>query len=97
MGSNEKLKEIEAFSGDKKLSGLTKFFCALTLVLSAGLLTGIFIAYQMNNSNIVVEVSALATYRPPEVTVVYADDGETVLAEFALEKRIPIKKRIFHQ
>ncbi|MCX7638873.1 MAG: PBP1A family penicillin-binding protein [Pyrinomonadaceae bacterium] len=93
MGSNEKLKEIEAFSGDKKLSGLTKFFCALTLVLSAGLLTGIFIAYQMNNSNIVVEVSALATYRPPEVTVVYADDGETVLAEFALEKRIPIKEK----
>jgi penicillin-binding protein 1A len=38
-------------------------------------------------------VSALATYRPPQVTTIYADDGETVLAEFAIEKRIPIKEQ----
>ncbi len=40
-----------------------------------------------------MEVSALATYRPPQVTTIYADDGETVLAEFAIEKRIPIKEQ----
>jgi hypothetical protein len=27
------------------------------------------------------------------VTTIYADDGETVLAEFAIEKRIPIKEQ----
>ena len=35
--------------------------------------------------------AALATYRPSVVTRVYADDGETVIGEFALEKRIPLK------
>jgi membrane carboxypeptidase/penicillin-binding protein len=27
------------------------------------------------------------------VTTIYADDGETILAEFAIEKRIPIKEQ----
>src|SRR6476620_7739421 len=63
----------------------------LVLALSAGALTGVLASYYLNNSRYSVEVSALATYRPPQVTTIYADDGETVLAEFALEKRIPIK------
>lgn len=64
---------------------------ALLLALSAGGLTGVLASYYLNNSQYSVEVSALATYRPPQVTTIYADDGETVLAEFAIEKRIPIK------
>ncbi|HEX3101270.1 MAG TPA: PBP1A family penicillin-binding protein, partial [Pyrinomonadaceae bacterium] len=64
---------------------------ALLLALSAGALTGVVASYYLNNSRYSVEVSALATYRPPQVTTIYADDGETVLAEFAIEKRIPIK------
>src|SRR5207244_1581553 len=48
-------------------------------------------SYYMTKSRYSVEVSALTTYRPPQVTTIYADDGETVLAEFAIEKRIPIK------
>ncbi len=64
---------------------------ALLLALSAGGLTGILFSYYLNNSRYATEVSALATYRPPQVTTIYADDGETVLAEFAIEKRIPIK------
>src|SRR6476620_756066 len=63
----------------------------LVLALSAGALTGVLASYYLNNSRYSVEVSALATYRPPQVTTIYADDGETVLAEFAIEKRIPIK------
>jgi penicillin-binding protein 1A len=35
--------------------------------------------------------AALATYRPSIVTRIYADDGKTVIGEFALEKRIPLK------
>lgn len=65
---------------------------ALLLALSAGGLTGILASYYLNNSRYSTEVSALATYRPPQVTTIYADDGETVLAEFAIEKRIPIKE-----
>jgi penicillin-binding protein 1A len=61
------------------------------LALCAGGLTGVLCSYYLNNSRYSLEVSALATYRPPQVTTIYADDGETVLAEFALEKRIPVK------
>lgn len=68
------------------------FPAALLLALSAGALTGVLGSYYLNNSRYSLEVSALATYRPPQVTTIYADDGETVLAEFAIEKRIPIKE-----
>src|SRR6187431_2446714 len=63
----------------------------LLLALAAGGLTGIIAAYQLNYSPAATEVAALATYRPSVVTRVYADDGETVIGEFALEKRIPLK------
>ncbi len=64
---------------------------ALLLALSAGALTGVLASFYLNNSRYSVEVSALATYRPPQVTTIYADDGETILAEFAIEKRIPVR------
>jgi penicillin-binding protein 1A len=63
----------------------------LLLALAAGGLTGIIAAYALNYSRAANEVAALATYRPSVVTRVYADDGETVIGEFALEKRIPLK------
>src|SRR5215813_487376 len=63
----------------------------ILLSLAAGGLTGIIAAYQLNYSPAATEVAALATYRPSVVTRVYADDGETVIGEFALEKRIPLK------
>src|SRR6266850_6623152 len=63
----------------------------LLLALAAGGLTGIIAAYQLNYSQAASEVAALATYRPSVVTRVYADDGTTVIGEFALEKRIPLK------
>ncbi len=73
------------------LSGLTFLIVAVLLALSAGALTGVLASYYLNNGRYSIEVSALATYRPPQVTTIYADDGETILAEFAIEKRIPIK------
>ncbi|MBD0373614.1 MAG: PBP1A family penicillin-binding protein [Pyrinomonadaceae bacterium] len=63
----------------------------LLLALTAGGLTGVVIAYELNYSQAANEVASLATYRPSVVTRVYADDGETVIGEFALEKRIPLK------
>jgi len=63
----------------------------LLLALGAGGLTGIIAAYELNYSPAANEVAALATYRPSVVTRVYADDGETVIGEFALEKRIPLR------
>lgn len=78
-------------NGKGGLSSFTLFLTALMLALSAGGLTGVLASYYLNNSRYSVEVSALATYRPPQVTTIYADDGETILAEFAIEKRIPIK------
>src|SRR5215813_1169361 len=63
----------------------------ILLALAAGGLTGIIAAYQLNYSQAASEVAALATYRPSVVTRIYADDGKTVIGEFALEKRIPLK------
>ena len=63
----------------------------LLLALAAGGLTGIVSAYQLNHSVVAGEVAALATYRPSLVTRVYADDGETVIGEFALERRFPLR------
>ena len=74
-------------------SKLTWLAMSLLLAIAAGALSGILFSYYLNNSRYSVEVSALATYRPPQVTTIYADDGETVLAEFAIEKRIPIKEQ----
>jgi penicillin-binding protein 1A len=67
------------------------FPAVILLALAAGGLTGIIAAYQLNYSQAATEVAALATYRPSVVTRIYADDGETVIGEFALEKRIPLK------
>jgi penicillin-binding protein 1A len=63
----------------------------LLLAIAAGGLTGIVVAYELNYSKAASEVASLATYRPSQVTRVYADDGETVIGEFALERRIPLK------
>lgn len=90
----KKFKTAEARSNGSKrgsLSTLLFLTMALLLALSAGALTGVLASYYLNNSRYSVEVSALATYRPPQVTTIYADDGETILAEFAIEKRIPVK------
>jgi penicillin-binding protein 1A len=67
------------------------FPAVLLLALAAGGLTGIIAAYQLNYSQAATEVAALATYRPSVVTRIYADDGKTIIGEFALEKRIPLK------
>ena len=90
----KKMRSAEAESngnGRSMFSTASMLVIALLLALSAGALTGVLASYYLNNSRYSVEVSALATYRPPQVTTIYADDGETVLAEFAIEKRIPIK------
>ena len=67
------------------------FPAVLLLALSAGGLTGIVLAYSLNYSRAAEEVKALATYRPSVVTRVYADDEETIIGTFALERRIPLK------
>src|SRR6478735_8516439 len=85
-------REVKAAAPKRSFKSKAIWFsAAVVLALCAGSLTGVLASYYLNNSRYSVEVSALATYRPPQVTTIYADDGETVLAEFAIEKRIPIK------
>lgn len=83
--------EVKAKEKGGIMSGLSMMFSAILLALTAGGMTGVVASHYLNNSRYSTEVSALATYRPPQVTTIYADDGETVLAEFAIEKRIPVK------
>ena len=87
------IKDVTGKSNGRGWWSMVWLPASLLLALSAGGLTGILGSYYLNNSQYATEVSALATYRPPQVTTIYADDGETVLAEFALEKRIPIKEQ----
>jgi penicillin-binding protein 1A len=77
----------------RRRSLLRRFWLPATLLLAiaAGGLTGVVVAYQLNYSKAADEVAALATYRPSQVTRVYADDGKTVIGEFALERRIPLR------
>jgi penicillin-binding protein 1A len=77
----------------RRRSLLRRFWLPATLLLAiaAGGLTGVVVAYQLNYSKAAGEVAALATYRPSQVTRVYADDGETVIGEFALERRFPLR------
>lgn len=96
MARERRIVEREVRSVESRSSmarKLTWLAMSVLLALSAGALTGVLFSYYLNNSRYSVEVSALATYRPPQVTTIYADDGETVLAEFAIEKRIPIKEQ----
>src|SRR6267378_4562726 len=83
---------VNAPAGERKHI-LRRFWfpAVILLALAAGGLTGIIAAYQLNYSPAASEVAALATYRPSVVTRIYADDGKTVIGEFALEKRIPLK------
>jgi penicillin-binding protein 1A len=67
------------------------FPAVLLLAIAAGGLTGIVLAYSLNYSRAAEEVKALATYRPSVVTRVYADDEETVIGSFALERRVPLR------
>ncbi|MEJ7710926.1 MAG: PBP1A family penicillin-binding protein [Pyrinomonadaceae bacterium] len=67
------------------------FPAVFLLSITAGGLTGIVAAYKLNYSEAATEVAALASYSPSAVTRVYADDGQTVIGEFALERRIPLK------
>ncbi len=94
MAKKVKSKEVKTTNKRKSAAGnLVWIPLVVVLALIAGGLTGVLGSYYLNNSRYATEVSALATYRPPQVTKIYADDGKTVLAEFALEKRIPIKEK----
>lgn len=96
MARERKIVEREVRSVERKNGRgrrILWFVMALLLASSAGAITGLLGSYYLNNSRFSVEVSALASYRPPQVTTIYADDGETVLAEFAIEKRIPIREQ----
>jgi penicillin-binding protein 1A len=86
-------KAIVTAPAEQRRHILRRFWmpAVLLLALAAGGLTGMIAAYELNYSRAANEVAALATYRPSVVTRVYADDGETVIGEFALEKRIPLK------
>src|SRR5437870_12494295 len=67
------------------------FPAVILLALAAGGLSGIIAACQLKYSQAASEVAALATYRPSIVTRIYADDEKTLIGEFALEKRIPLR------
>src|SRR4029079_4091961 len=78
---------------DERKTLLTRFWlpAVILLALSAGGLTGIIAAYELNYSRAANEVAALATYRPSVGNRIYADDVETGIGASPHEKRIPLK------
>lgn len=91
MAKSFKAKSSNKKNGSRRWLRLFWLPCALILAMAAGGLTGVFASYQLNYSRTAEAVASLATYRPSVVTRVYADDGKTIIGEFALEKRIPLK------
>ncbi|NDD65022.1 MAG: hypothetical protein EBZ36_13780, partial [Acidobacteria bacterium] len=62
----------------------------LLLIVFSGGLTGLVLVSLSSLTSFAREVDALADYRPPEITKVYASNGK-VIGELALERRIPIE------
>ncbi|MFZ4626820.1 MAG: penicillin-binding protein 1A [Blastocatellia bacterium] len=62
----------------------------LVLALLAGAMTGLVLVSFASLTSFAVEVDALADYRPPEITRVYASNGN-LIGELSLERRIPIE------
>ena len=62
----------------------------LVLALLAGAMTGLVLVSFASLTSFAVEVDALADYRPPEITRVYATNGN-LIGELSLERRIPIE------
>lgn len=60
------------------------------LTIFAGGLTGLALVSMASLTSFATEVDALADYRPPQVTKVYASNGK-VIGELSLERRIPIE------
>ena len=80
-------KEVKSLKKKKRnMWAFLWFPMALLLALAAGGMTGVLGSYYLNNSRYATEVAALATYRPPQVTKIYADDGETILGRVRYRK-----------
>lgn len=90
---NGKGKQIQSLPAKSRGLGFIWLPMGLLLALSAGALTGVIASYYLNNSRYTTEVSALAHYRPSTVTKIYANDNETVIGEFAIQRRMPIKEK----
>jgi penicillin-binding protein 1A len=66
------------------------FLAVLAMAALCGGLTGLAFAYQFETSDDFDQVKKLADFTPNVVTRIYADDGKTVIGEFALERRVPL-------
>ncbi|MEW6735631.1 MAG: PBP1A family penicillin-binding protein [Acidobacteriota bacterium] len=66
------------------------FLALLLLSIILGTVTGLVVSYQTSLTDEANQVLQLATYKPSLVTQVLADDGQTVIGEFSLERRIPL-------
>jgi penicillin-binding protein 1A len=66
------------------------------LATLAGALTGLVLVSFASLTSFAVEVDALADYRPPEITRVFASNGN-LIGELSLERRIPIEYQAIPQ
>ena len=67
------------------------FLALVIITMIAGVLTGLVAAKQIDMTDEAQQVTHLQDYSPDVVTRVYANDGNTVIGEFSLERRIPLK------
>ncbi len=92
----EPQKSQKEAGGGNALPATRRFFSRYTFIAilaMAGLfgsLSGLAFAYQFQTSDDFKQVAQLADFQPNVVTRLYADDGKTVIGEFALERRVPL-------
>lgn len=81
-----------AVPGKGRTLGLVgRFAVALVAAFAAGCLAGLAAADLLDNSSAAAQAATLSAYKPSVITRVYADDGETVIGEFAVERRVPVR------
>lgn len=83
----------EATHGPSRVRALMRRHPILSLLLLAALgggLLGFTLAYALDHSEYALMVAQLSDYQPSVLSRVYADDEQTVIGEFYIERRIPL-------
>ena len=63
---------------------LARIAAAVVAALAAGGVAGVAVVDVFNNSSWAAQAATLSDYKPSIITRVYADDGETVIGEYAV-------------
>jgi penicillin-binding protein 1A len=84
---------MAAAGARKPPSALTLTRIVVTTLFAAAIAAGALLGVVVSFESDLPQVSSLEDFQPNIITQVYADDGTTILGEFAIEKRVVVSFR----